>query len=294
MDKITARKKRGDAPRTLHYSILIAGLLIVIPLVIGFLAFFSIGPPISGSEGTGYFTFQIIDTHTGLEIDGEIAITNFETGELIDIYDSDEIIYTSTSIIATIYSVDLDPSDTRTVLPFTIVPIVDGTENDPQVNTIGAYFYFPKENITVDIVELDDIAGSYNESDIEADTLHELELDIDVDRGSSNSSIYGASSYVPEHMLPTKSASEDITGFGLWLFLNETEVVEDSVTVEGFDTNAYYIESEDYSIILLHPVYDGGLYQDQTVTLECKTQPTSIGIFQGFIDDLDTTFVQIL
>ena len=174
MDKITARRKRGDTQRTVHYSILIAGLLIVIPLVIGFLTYFSIGPPISGSEGTGYFTFQIIDTDTGLEIDGEIAITNFETDELIDIYDSDEVIYTSMSVIATIYSVDLDPSDTRIVLPFTIVPLVDGIESDPQVNTIGAYFYFPKENITVDIVELDGVPGSYNESDIESDTLCEL------------------------------------------------------------------------------------------------------------------------
>jgi len=294
MAKITAKRKGDSGQRTVHYTILIAGLLIVIPIVAGFLAFFSIGPAISGSTGEGYFTFQIIDTDNGAIIDGEIAITDFETGELVDIYDTNEIIYTDKSVVATIYSVELEAGDTRTVLPYTIVPLVTGTFAEPQMNTIGAYFYFPKENISVDIVELDDVIGSFNESDILADTLHAIELDIDVDRGTSNTSIYGASSWIPDYMLPTKSASEVISGFGLWLFLNGTEIVEESVLVEGFETNSYYIDTEDYSIVLLHPVHDGGIYQNQTVVLECKTQPTSMGIFQGFIDDIDTTFVQIV
>lgn len=296
MPKISGKKSpskgKGDR-RTIHYSILVAvGLIVAVPLIISVGTLFGIAPYQTGSTGTGYCKFLLIDTQNSELVNGQVALTRFDTGELVGIYDTDSMIHVEDSVLATIYSVDLKSGDSRTFLPFTIVPDVSGEMNDPKINTIAVYFLYPPENISVEIAKLDGIEGRFNESHVSADVEHEIELSISVETPFESTSLYGASSFVPDLFLPEKSASEGISGFGLWLWFNNTEIITDSVLVENYPSNAYYIESGSYSIILLHPVFFDG--QDQTVSFELKQQPTEIGIFQGFIDDFQETFLQIV
>ncbi|MFX1239601.1 MAG: hypothetical protein ACFFAS_06925 [Promethearchaeota archaeon] len=279
----------------MNYKKVVIPLLILIgsSVLLGIMFFNSGLITIShGSEGEGYFSFQILDTDTGLYKEGQVLITNFETGESVGIFDTNESIYTDISIIATLYNISLDISDTREFLPITIIPLVEGTPNEPIENTIPAYFYFPTENVSVDIVRVDDVIAPFDISSITPDILHEIELDFDVEIGNQYST-YGPSSYVPEDMLPPLSKANDIMGFGLWFFLNNTEVLPSSTIVQGYEANSYYIASHDFSVILLDPVWFGGQYQNQTVSFECTQQPTNVGVFQGFIDDIQRTFVEI-
>ena len=72
---------------------------------------------------------------------------------------------------------------------------------------------------------------------------------------------------------------------------NGTDIIKDSVIVNDIPSDAFFISEWNASISLIHPETDVGESQD--ITFELKKDPKAIGIFQGFLDDMEQTYIQL-
>lgn len=300
--KPSKKKTKISSPRR---NIIIAVILIGLGVLFGGTLIFNvvIAPPTATEESQGYMVFYIQDQQTGELLDGEImlfAVNEYDDPLIISGYDNPiatgDIIFVDEPVIATVYNVSLKTDISRSWLPKTIAPIGSSNANAPQNNTIRINFLSDPDNVTVEIISKNGVSGTYDHADFLGDIEYELEIQFNI-TSSYEASVYGSYGYVPQYILNESydlNAEYNVSGFGLWLCFNSSEVA--MASVNGDEASIFYIESHyDFGMILLNPIMViGGSEGDiQTVDFELKQNPTGMFIFEGFLEDLGITKIVI-
>ncbi len=265
---------------------------------LGFLTgLWSIRPPAPGN--TGYCVFEMVDSETREKVDGRVMMVFYNDTNTKYITDEQEgftnpvitgkTVYIEESVIAYVYAVTLKSSPNRRILPTSISPMCSDDPMNPKLNTIMVYFYTDVSRVDASITKIDGLTGSFGKNVFSSDGTYIFTLNIKLNKRTEYS-VYGHSCFVPDYRLPATSEKLGITGYGLWLVFEGSQIT--AASVEGFDKSEFfYIIDDDVSILLLNSIAGEEIEQDITVTL--SNRPSDVYIAEGFYEEINSRRVDI-
>lgn len=304
MPKKRKKKLKDKLPKlTKRNTYILIAVIIVIAIAIGGLSFtFSTLQP-SPAGTSGWVTFSIKDQETGDNLEGTILLIPYDEQDSLlstgDDYSGEnpiatgEVTYLPEPVIAIVKNVTLKNQTSRTWLPASISPLGSENQNEPRQNTIWLKFLHNKDNVSTKITKLNGEEGTFDHSDIAGDTEHNLTIQFNI-TSNFETMFYGSHGYVPPYLLEDYPISHEynVTGFGLWLCFNGTDIRETSVYVNDIVSSSYYVNAtNDFSMILLDPILCVGqnTTESQEVVFELTDNPTGMFVFEGFLENMDET-----